>query len=75
MTKYADDDKAYWKLPRKLKKKLPKGQAKKGKTNDLKIVREPGPFKMTKPVRIPIYKTVDGKKKLVGYREYDADLS
>ena len=30
---------------------------------------------MTKPVRIPIYKTVDGQKKLVGYREYDADIS
>ena len=32
MAKYADDDKAYGKIPRKKKKKLPKGQAK-GKKN------------------------------------------
>ena len=37
--------------------------------------RNKGRFQMTKPVRIPIYKTVDGQKKLVGYREYDADIS
>ena len=35
MAKYAESDKAYGKLPRKLKKKLPKGQAK--KNQDMKI--------------------------------------
>ena len=30
---------------------------------------------MTQPIRIPIYKTVDGKRKIVGYQERDADIS
>ena len=45
MAKYADDDKAYGKLPRKKKKKLPKGQA--NKSNDLKIAQKPSPKKET----------------------------
>ena len=37
--------------------------------------RYKGKFRMTEPVRIPIYRTVDGKKKLVGYQESDGDIS
>ena len=42
--------------------------------NSLKIAKGKK-FKMTKPVEIPIYETVNGKKKLVGYKVYDADIS
>ena len=37
--------------------------------------RYKGKFRMTEPVRIPIYRTVDGKRKIVGYQESDGDIS
>ena len=40
-----------------------KRQKEEEQKNSLKIAK--GKFKMTKPIKIPIYKTVDGKKLLI----------
>tara|TARA_R100001594_G_scaffold140957_1_gene186481 strand:- start:74 stop:292 length:219 start_codon:yes stop_codon:yes gene_type:complete len=64
MARYTDDDKAYGKLPRKLKKKLPKGQA--NKSNDLKIAQNTSPQKETMGEKLKrIKKTKQKQKELI----------
>ena len=63
MAKYAESDKAYGKLPRKKKKKLPKGQAKGNKKNDTKVAYTPIPeAEKEKRIKQLIKDLTSGKK-------------
>ena len=74
MAKYAESDKAYGKLPRKLKKKLPKGQAK--KNQDMKIASNlkqvaPGVLASPSALKDPAMKAVIDKLKKDGAGSLD----
>ena len=65
MAKYADDDKAYGKLPRKKKKKLPKGQAKGNKKSDPKVAYTPKTEAEKKKIMQQLIKDLKSGKKTV----------